>query len=47
MPTKYILSTIGGDHSDAKLTKMLTARITKLEKLQENRLKAQNNVRAN
>jgi hypothetical protein len=39
--------TISGDHKDVELTKMLTSRITKLEKLQENRLEAQNNVRTN
>jgi hypothetical protein len=33
MPTKYVLSTINGDHKDAEATKILTTRITKLEKL--------------
>jgi hypothetical protein len=40
MPTEYVLLTISGDHKDAKLTKVLTTKITKLEKLQENKLKA-------
>ncbi len=47
MPTKHVIPTISGDHRDAKLTKMLTTTIIKLEKLQENRLEAQNNVGAN
>jgi hypothetical protein len=33
MPTEYVLSTINGDHRDAKPTKVLTSIITKLEKL--------------
>jgi hypothetical protein len=33
MLTKYVLSTISGDHIDAKPTRVLTTRITKLEKL--------------
>jgi len=47
MPTKYVLSTINGDHISVELTKMLTSKITKLEKLQENILEVQNNVGAN
>ncbi len=47
MLTKYVLSTISGDHIDAKPTRVLTTRITKLEKLQENKLETQNNVGAN
>ncbi len=47
MPTKYVLSAISGDHRDVKPTKVLTTRITEVEKLQENRLEAQNNVGAN
>jgi hypothetical protein len=46
-PQRYILSTISGDPRDAKSTKMLIAIIIELEKLQENRLKVQNNVGAN
>jgi len=40
MPTKYVLLAISGDHRDVEPTKMLTSRITKLEKLHENRLEA-------
>jgi hypothetical protein len=40
MPTKYVLLAISGDHKDAKLTKMLITKITKLEKLQANKLEA-------
>jgi len=47
MPTKYVLSTINGDHKDAKPTRVLITKITKLEKLQENGLEAKNNVGAN
>jgi hypothetical protein len=47
MPTKYVLPTISGDQEDAKPTKVLTTRITKLEKLHDNKLEAQNNVGAN
>ncbi len=47
MLTKYVLSTISGDHRDAKPTRMLTTRITKLEKSQENKLETWNNVGAN
>jgi hypothetical protein len=47
MPTKYILSTISGDHEDVKPTRILTTRIIESEKLQKNCLEAQNNVGAN
>ncbi len=47
MPTKYVLLVINGDHKDAKPTKVLIARIIKLEKLHENRLETQNNVGVN
>jgi hypothetical protein len=40
MPTKYVLLAINGDHRNAKPTRVLTAIITKLEKLQENILEA-------
>jgi hypothetical protein len=33
-----MLLVVNGDHKDAKPTKVLIARITKLEKLQENKL---------
>jgi hypothetical protein len=38
MPKEYVLLAISGGHRDVKPTKMLTTRITELEKLQENRL---------
>jgi len=47
MLIKYVLSAISGDHRNVEPTKVLTTRITKLEKLRENRLEAQSNVRAN
>jgi hypothetical protein len=47
MVTKYVLLITSGDHKDVELTKMLTVRIIELEKLQENRLEAQNNVGTN
>jgi hypothetical protein len=40
MPTQYVLSAINGDHKDAKPTRVLITRITKLEKLHEIRLEA-------
>jgi hypothetical protein len=47
MPTKYVLSAVSGDHKDAEPISVLTSRIIELEKLQENKLEAQNNVGAN
>jgi hypothetical protein len=47
MPTKYVPLAISGDHKDEKPTRVLTTRITKLEKLQKNKLEVQNNVGAN
>jgi hypothetical protein len=47
MPTKYVMWAISGDHKDAKPTKVLTTKITKLKKLQENKLEANNNVETN
>ncbi len=47
MPTKYVLLVISGDHIDVEPTKVLTTRITELEKLHENKLEAQNNVGIN
>ncbi len=38
MPTKYIIPVIGGDERNNILLKVLTSRITKLEKLQETRM---------
>ncbi len=40
MPTKYVLQAINGDHINVKLTEIITARTTKLEKLQKNILEA-------
>jgi hypothetical protein len=40
MLTKYVLQALSGDHKDIKLTKVLTAKIIELEKLQENKFKA-------
>jgi hypothetical protein len=47
MFTKYVLLIINGDHRDVEPTRMLTTIITKLERLQENKLEAQNYVGAN
>jgi hypothetical protein len=47
LPTKYVLSAINGDHKDAKPTKVLIAKVIELQKLQENKLESQNDVRAN
>jgi hypothetical protein len=47
MPTKYVLLAISVDHRDVEPTRVLIAKITKLEKLQGNKLEAQNNVGAN
>ncbi len=41
------MQSINGDHKDAKPTRVLTTKITKLQKLQDNKLEAKNNVRAN
>jgi hypothetical protein len=41
------LPAISGDHKDTKPTKVLTTIITKVEKLQENKLETQNNVGVN
>ncbi len=38
---------ISGDHKDAEPTRMLTTKIIELEKIQENKLEAQNDVGAN
>jgi hypothetical protein len=38
---------ISGDHKDAEPTRVPPTKITKLEKLHENKLEAQNNVGAN
>jgi len=47
MPTEYVLLAIGGDHKYVEPRRLLTTIITKLEKLHENRLEAQNNVGTN
>jgi hypothetical protein len=46
MPTKYVIPTISGDHRYVEPTNVLTTKVTKLEKLQYNKLEAQNNVEA-
>jgi hypothetical protein len=38
MLIEYVLLAINGDHKDVEPTRVLIARITKLKKLQENRL---------
>jgi hypothetical protein len=38
---------ISGDHKDAKPTRVLPTKITKLKNLYENKLEVQNNVGAN
>jgi hypothetical protein len=47
MLIKYVLLAISGDHKDVEPTKMLIAKTIELEKLQENKLEAQNNVGIN
>jgi hypothetical protein len=47
MLIEYVLLAINGDHRDVESTRMLTTKITELEKIQENRLEVQNNVGAN
>jgi hypothetical protein len=47
MLTKYVLLVISGDHINAKPTRVLITKITEFKKLQDNKLKAKNNVRAN
>jgi hypothetical protein len=40
MPIKYVLLTFSGDHKDANPMKVLTNRLIKLEKLQNDGLQA-------
>jgi hypothetical protein len=40
MPTKYIVLVVGGNERDNILVRVLTSRITKLEKLQEDKMQA-------
>jgi hypothetical protein len=47
MPTKYVMLVIIGDHKNVEPIRVLIVKITELEKLQENRLEAQNNVGVN
>ncbi len=47
MLIEYVLLAISGDHKDAEPTRILTTRIIKLDKLQENRVEGHNNVGAN
>jgi hypothetical protein len=42
-----VLPAINGDHRNVLLAKVLITRITKLEKLHEKKMEAQNNVGAN
>jgi hypothetical protein len=39
MPTKYIMPVVGGNGKDNTSVRVLTNKNTKLEKLQENRMK--------
>jgi hypothetical protein len=47
MPIEYARLAISGDHKDVEPTRVLIAKITELEKLQENILEAQNHVGGN
>jgi hypothetical protein len=40
MPTKYIVLIVGGNEKDNTLVKVLTNKITKLDKLQEDKMQA-------
>ncbi len=40
MPIDYIMWVVGGNEKDNTLVRVLTSRITELEKLQEDRMKA-------
>ncbi len=40
MPIDYIMRIVGGNEKDNTLVRVLTSRITELEKLQEDRIKA-------
>ncbi len=44
MPTKYIVLIVGGNERDSTIMKVLTSRITKLEKLQETRMEARETI---
>jgi hypothetical protein len=45
MPTKYIVSIVSGNERDNILVKVLTNRIIKLEKLQEDRMQVTKTTR--
>jgi len=47
MLTEYVLLAISGDHRDAKPTKVLTTKITNLEKLQEKEIGSSKQYGAN
>jgi hypothetical protein len=47
MPIEYVLLTISGDNKDVEPTRVLIAKIIELEKLQEDKLEAKNNVGTN
>ncbi len=40
MPTEYIIPVVGGDERDNTPVRVLTSKITKLEKLQEAKMQA-------
>jgi hypothetical protein len=40
MPTKYIVPIVGGNERDNTSVKVLTSRITKLDKLKEGKMQA-------
>jgi hypothetical protein len=40
MPTKYIVPIVGGNEKDNTSMKVLTSKITKLDKLQEDKMQA-------
>jgi hypothetical protein len=46
MPIEYVILAISGVHKNAEINQKLIVGITKLKKLKENRLEAQNNVGA-
>jgi hypothetical protein len=47
MPIEYVLLAINGNHRNVEPTRILTTKIIELKKLQENKLKVQNNVGTN
>jgi hypothetical protein len=45
MTTKYVLLAFNSDHQDANPIKVLISRLTKLEKLQNDKLQAKETIR--